>query len=680
MKPIRSHRFLITLFTLICAGTWYPGESVGQTINQFDWVRPLPGEPIRTAIDVQRNTYVLTTGNTLIEFDTRGRERWRQAFPTWPAIRQLTTDRSGNLLVAGSFNGLATVGDSTFNLANPFTPNTFLAKLDSTHRLLWTRQVPGPDYLDYPAGLKADSLGYIYVLGARVSGPVLIQIDPMGNRFDKQPLFSLVQPAPLPTSLDIDTDGNVVATLTQTGRSVSLGIAQKIILGITAWSRYVDEGLPSASGTYNTNAVQIGIDRQRNSYVLSNYALPDPSSGKILETGQALLKLNASGDRVWQKSGPAVADSAQATGLLVDPAGVAITYGAYGGRFIAGSSPARYSTDDYIGLTQYAPAGDQRWTTRFGSGTGNDKLYQVNRDASGALLLTAGTTGPLTLGTLTVNGTEAAPAYYLAKLQPAQLRPDPARTILCLGSTVTLPGQFAGYFDQELTIQLSDASGSFDKPTTIGRLPVNTPGNYFPGPVAAPVLTLPASTSMGAGYRMRVVSAVPVYSSEPTAVTLNVAPMPPLIVQVGDDFVSDAVTGNQWFTADKQPVPGATNANFKPSQAGQYYAVSTVNGCPSPPSELLTYLITALEPTPPAADLVIYPNPATDRIRVEWTGVPPGVSAEVLLYDTNGKLCRRINRVNAATDLWLTDLSAGFYLVSVRVEGRQLNSRRLLIR
>ncbi|MBC8152766.1 MAG: T9SS type A sorting domain-containing protein, partial [Bacteroidetes bacterium] len=338
-----------------------------------------------------------------------------------------------------------------------------------------------------------------------------------------------------------------------------------------------------------------------------------------------------------------------------------------------------YSTDDYIGLTQYAPNGDQRWTTRFGSTTGNDKLYRVARDANGALLVTAGTTGLILLGTLSINGTPEAPAYYLAKLQPAQLQPD-SRTILCLGSSVTLPGRYAGYFDQELTVQLSNAAGSFETPITIGRVPVNTPGNYFSGPVTPPALTLPASLSTGAGYQIRLVSAVPMYISEPMAVTINMAPMPPLITQVGDDFVSSAPTGNQWFTAAKQPVPGATRTNFKPGQMGQYYVVATVNGCPSPPSELLTYLITALEPTRPAADLVIYPNPATDRVRVEWTGVTAGVLAEVLLYDISGKLCRRVGRVDAATDLWLNDLSAGLYIIRVQVAGQQINSRRLVIR
>ncbi len=680
MTQIRTTCFLVVIAILVCVGSWWPSVSNAQAINQFDWIKPLPGEPIGTSVDGQRNTYVLTSGNTLIEFDTRGRERWRQTFGTWPALTQLTTDRAGNLLVSGSFTSSATVGDSTFTLPNTYTPNTFVAKLDSTHRLMWARQVPGPDYLDYAAGLKTDSLGYIHLLGARVSGPMLVQIDPAGQYFDKKSLFLLIQPSPLPTSFDTDADGNVIATLTQVGRLTSLGMIQKISPGGTVWSHYVDEGLPASLGTYSTNAIQVGLDSKRAGYVLSNYSLPDPTSGKTLETGQALLKLDATGNRVWQKSGPTVADSAQAQGLLVDPAGAAITYGAYPGKFIAGSFPARYSTDDYIGLTEYAPTGEQRWTTHFGSATGNDKLYRVARDANGALLVTASTTGPLTLGTLTLTGTADAPTFYLAKLQPAQLRPDSTRTVLCLGSNVTLPGKFTGYFDQDLVIQLSDVAGRFDNPTPIGRIPINTPGSYFPGPVTPPVLTLPPSVSAGIGYRIRVVSAVPVYSSEPMAITVNVAPTQPLIAQVGDDFISNAPTGNQWFTAAKQPIAGATNAHYKPAKAGQYCVVATVNGCPSPPSELLTYLITAVEPVRPAADLLIYPNPATDRIRVEWTGVATGVTAEVMLYDATGKLCRRVSRASEATDLWLTDLSAGSYLVSVQVEGKPINSRRLLIR
>ncbi len=520
----------------------------------------------------------------------------------------------------------------------------------------------------------------MYLLGARVSGPVLVQVDPFGQRFDKQRLFYLVQPAPLPTSLDTDAVGDVVATLTQVGRSASYGIAQKISYGATAWSHYVDEGLPPTTGFYNTNTLQVKLDKGRNSYVLSNYSLPDPTNSKPLESGQGLLKFDADGNRIWQKSGPYVADSARAQGLLVDPAGVAITYGTYTGKFIAGSFPIRYTTDDYIGLTQYAPNGDLRWNTQFGSATGNDKLYQVEPDASGALLLTASTTGPITLGAQSISGTMDAPAYYLGKLQPAQLQPDSTRRLLCLGSTVSMPGRYSGYFDQALTIELSDGAGRFDQPLVVGRIPIGITGNYFPGPVVAPELALPVTLPSGTGYRIRAVSAVPVYIGEPMAVTVSQSPTAPLIRQVGDAFISDAAVGNQWFTAAKQPIANAINPTYKPTQAGQYYAVVTANGCPSPPSELLTFLITALEPTPAVADLVIYPNPATDRVRVAWTGVAATAQADVLLYDATGKLCRRVNRSGEVTDLWLTDLPAGSYIVSVQVEGRRVNSRRLLIR
>ncbi len=680
MKQFRPSSVFLTFIVIFIGSNWQVAKVKAQTINQFDWVQQLPGEPIGTAVDGARNTYVLTAGNTLVQLDWRGRERWRQTFSDWPSITKLTTDRAGNLLLAGPFTNVATVGDSTFQLRNAFNSNTFLAKLDSTHRLIWTRQVPGPDYLEYPAGIKTDSLGYVYLLGARASGPVLVQVDPLGQRFDKQILFYLVQPAPLPTSLDTDANGDVVATLTQVGRSASYGIAQKISFGVTAWSHYVDEGLPPTEGNYNTNTVQVKIDRQRNSYVLSNYSLPDPLSSQTLESGQGLLKLDADGNRVWQKSGPYVADSARAQGLLVDPAGVAITYGTYSGKFIAGSYPIRYSTDDYIGLTQYAPNGDLRWTTQFGSPDGNDKLYQVERDANGALLLTASTTGPLTLGALSINGTIDTPAYYLGKLQPAQVQPDSSKHLLCVGAPVAMPGRYNGYFDQELTIQLSDATGQFDQPIVVGRVPIGISGSYFPGPVVPPALTLPANLPPGAGYRIRAVSSVPVYIGEPMAVTVNQSPPPPLIQQVGDEFVSNAATGNQWFTAAKQPITGATNPQFKPVLGGQYYVVATANGCPSPPSELLTYLITAVEPTPPLTDLVIYPNPATDRVRVEWTGVAATAQAEVLLHDSTGKLCRRVARSGDGTDIWLNDLPAGSYIVSVQVAGQRVNSRRLLIR
>ncbi len=146
MKHSYIFSLLIILKFIVGGSIWCVTEANGQAVNQFDWVRLLPGEPVGTAIDAARNTYVLTAGNTLVQFDRQGRERWRQTFGAWPAITQLTTDRAGNLLLAGPFTGAATVGDSTFTLAQSYTSNTFVAKLDSAHRLLWTQQVPGPDY------------------------------------------------------------------------------------------------------------------------------------------------------------------------------------------------------------------------------------------------------------------------------------------------------------------------------------------------------------------------------------------------------------------------------------------------------------------------------------------------------------------------------------------------------
>jgi hypothetical protein len=375
-----------------------------------------------------------------------------------------------------------------------------------------------------------------------------------------------------------------------------------------------------------------------------------------------------------------VADSARATGLVTDPAGTVVAYGQYEGTFIPNTFPTQYGPNDYISLAQYAADGSLRWKTRFDAPTGNDKLRQTTRDAYGALLLTGSTTGPLPLGTLSVTGTATAPAYFLAKLQPARLRPDSSTRAVCAGGSVALPGRYTGYFESDLTILLSDSTGSFGRATVIGRVPVSSPGNYFAGPVVPPSVTVPPTARPGKNYRIRVVSSEPEYIGEAIGVSVGSGPARPVVSQAGDELVSSAAQGNQWFTDRKDPIPGAANVRLRPAQAGQYYVVTSAGGCTSLPSDLFTYVVTALDPAPTnPTTFSVYPNPATDRVRIDWSGATATPMARLRLYSPAGHLLRDIARTGPVTELSLTGLPTGVYLLSAQTDGQPVAARRLVV-
>ncbi|RAK70700.1 hypothetical protein DLM85_07705 [Hymenobacter edaphi] len=142
-----------------------------------------------------------------------------------------------------------------------------------------------------------------------------------------------------------------------------------------------------------------------------------------------------------------------------------------------------------------------------------------------------------------------------------------------------------------LTAQLSDASGSFAAPTSIGSVSFTGQGS---GVVTA---TFPAATPTGTGYRVRLVGSNPGVTSQtdngsnisltqqPVAVASSNSPVPyGGTIQLMAQPVAGA--SYQWFGpnfASTQQNPIITNATQSVNQ-GTYSLYVTVGGCQSPVS------------------------------------------------------------------------------------------------
>jgi hypothetical protein len=90
----------------------------------------------------------------------------------------------------------------------------------------------------------------------------------------------------------------------------------------------------------------------------------------------------------------------------------------------------------------------------------------------------------------------------------------------CAGSSVSVAYTKSGAFTagNVFTAQLSDASGSFASPVTIGTTTSTTSGTIS--------ATIPVATAGGSGYRIRVVSSTPVVTSADNGVNLTVTGAP----------------------------------------------------------------------------------------------------------------------------------------------------------
>jgi hypothetical protein len=91
---------------------------------------------------------------------------------------------------------------------------------------------------------------------------------------------------------------------------------------------------------------------------------------------------------------------------------------------------------------------------------------------------------------------------------------------VCQGATVTIPYVATGTFalGNTFTAQLSDASGSFTAPVTIGSVSATTSGSI--------VGNIPFGAAPGAGYRVRVVSSDPVLVGAAGSTTITVSSAP----------------------------------------------------------------------------------------------------------------------------------------------------------
>ncbi|MGA3013174.1 MAG: S8 family serine peptidase [Bacteroidales bacterium] len=104
-------------------------------------------------------------------------------------------------------------------------------------------------------------------------------------------------------------------------------------------------------------------------------------------------------------------------------------------------------------------------------------------------------------------------------------------------------------------------------------------------------------------------------SSPPFAVTVNLLPPIPTIVQQGDSLISDAPTGNQWY-GPYGMIPGATGKVYFPPADGIYADMVTLNGCSSGLSNNINFVMTGINSTS-RSFIHIFPNPAILNIHLE---------------------------------------------------------------
>jgi hypothetical protein len=174
--------------------------------------------------------------------------------------------------------------------------------------------------------------------------------------------------------------------------------------------------------------------------------------------------------------------------------------------------------------------------------------------------------------------------------------------------------------------------------------------------------------------------------SEKKLVVVNVNVLPtPQISQSGNTFYSSYNYNNQWLK-DGQPVAGATDVSFEPTEPGHYSVQFSSNGC-SKVSETIPFQVTGIElPTSSDAYFSVFPNPTSqDQLFVKGNLKPATESVQIDLVDIYGK-SQIINyfstlEINNGVKIETSSaaLAQGVYVVVLR-QGGILTKRKVVIR
>ncbi|HPH85388.1 MAG TPA: T9SS type A sorting domain-containing protein [Ferruginibacter sp.] len=182
------------------------------------------------------------------------------------------------------------------------------------------------------------------------------------------------------------------------------------------------------------------------------------------------------------------------------------------------------------------------------------------------------------------------------------------QTTLCLGGTISVSYNIDSDADAGniYSAQLSDASGSFANPVTIGNLTAVSAGTI--------TAIIPTNTIVGTGYRIRVVSSLPVVIGSDNGTNLsvqNLMPQPNVLASFDIFFctntggnLSSSVTNPgytyQWYR-NNITINGATLESYHVSIEGNYAVrVTSPDGC-----SRLSASYTALEKSAPQGSISV---------------------------------------------------------------------------
>ncbi|MDE3236687.1 MAG: S8 family peptidase [Bacteroidota bacterium] len=170
--------------------------------------------------------------------------------------------------------------------------------------------------------------------------------------------------------------------------------------------------------------------------------------------------------------------------------------------------------------------------------------------------------------------------------------------------------------------------------------------------------------------------------SDQVTIAASTAPTPS-ITKVGDSLASSSSSGNQWYF-NGSAISGATSANYKPTQSGNYSVIVTDSlGCQRG-SANYSFVYTALQNVNASEiGLTVSPNPSSDHFTVRFT-MNQRANVAVQLVNAQGQAITNNQYANFSGNFnqqySCSGLSAGTYIVRVLQDSKVYHQKIIVVR
>ena len=283
------------------------------------------------------------------------------------SISTITLDPSGNVYMAGTFNGSVDFdpGSGSATLTSVGVDNQFFAKYDANGNYIWAKAITGG--ASSSRSIKIDNSGNILLAGL-ISGNATCDFDPSSN----------------------------VLNITATNPAQDIIIAKYDPSGNLLWAHKIGNiGHDYATG--------MEIDSNDDVYLAGTYQVGnvdfDPGAGTQSLSSPAnnfnifILKLNSSGGFLWVK-GLGTVNSDVAYAMTLDSAGNVYVTGKYQGIVDFDSGTGVYNMTSYSGgsvassfLLKLTATGDFVWAKTVADGSNSNYMVSVKVNSSGEIYL-----------------------------------------------------------------------------------------------------------------------------------------------------------------------------------------------------------------------------------------------------------------------------------------------------